>query len=85
MENANLALGAVAATLTTLAFIPQVVKVFRSRSARDISLPTFSALVVGTTLWLIYGILQGDVPLIAANAISLCLVSAVVWAKLKFK
>ena len=85
MDNPILALGLVAATLTTLAFVPQVVRVFRTRSARDISMPTFAALVLGTGLWLIYGILQGDIPLIAANAISLVLVSAVLWGKLKFK
>ena len=85
METATLAVGLAAGALTTLAFIPQVVRVFRTRSARDISLPTFAALVVGTILWLTYGILRGDIPLIAANAISLVLVSAVVWAKLRFK
>ncbi|MSO85667.1 MAG: hypothetical protein EXR02_03320 [Rhodospirillales bacterium] len=85
METATLALGLAAGAMTTLAFIPQVVRVFRSRSARDISLPTFAALVLGTALWLIYGILQGDTPLIAANCVSLVLVSAVLWGKLKFK
>jgi MtN3 and saliva related transmembrane protein len=85
METTILAVGLAAGTLTTLAFVPQVTRVFRTRSTRDISLPTFAALVFGTALWLLYGILLGEIPLIAANGISLALVSAVLWGKLKFK
>lgn len=85
METAALAIGLAAGTLTTLAFVPQVIRVFRTRSTRDISLPTFAALVLGTVLWLIYGIILGEVPLISANGVSLVLVSAVLWGKMKFK
>ncbi len=79
------AVGLAAGTLTTLAFIPQVIRVWRSRSARDISLPTFAALTLGTALWLTYGVLMDDIPLMAANGITLGLVAAVLWAKLRFK
>ncbi len=85
METTILAVGLAAGTLTTLAFVPQVTRVYRTRSTRDISLPTFGALVLGTTLWLAYGILLGELPLIVANGVSLVLVSAVLWGKLKFK
>ncbi len=85
MESAILAIGLAAGTLTTFAFVPQVTKVYRTRSTRDISLPTFAALVLGTVLWLTYGILLSEIPLIAANGITLVLVSAVLWGKLKFK
>ena len=85
METATLAVGLAAGTLTTLAFVPQVIRVFRTRSTRDISLPTFIALVFGTVLWLVYGILLDEFPLIAANGVSFALVSAVLWGKLKFK
>lgn len=85
MEMTILAVGLSAGTLTTLAFVPQVAKVYRTRSTRDISLPSFAALVLGTALWLFYGILLDEIPLIAANGISLALVSAVLWGKLKFK
>lgn len=85
MESAILAVGLAAGTLTTLAFVPQVARVYRTRSTRDISLPTFAALVLGTALWLFYGILLDEIPLIAANGVSLALVSAVLWGKLKFK
>lgn len=85
METATLAVGLAAGTLTTLAFVPQVTRVFRTRSTRDISLPTFVALVLGTALWLAYGFLLGEIPLIVANGVSLVLVSAVLWGKLMFK
>jgi MtN3 and saliva related transmembrane protein len=85
MESAILVIGLAAGTLTTLAFVPQVTKVYRTRSTGDISLATFAALVLGTALWLAYGILLGEVPLIAANGVSLALVSAVLWGKIRFK
>ena len=85
MEPAILALGLAAGTLTTLAFVPQVIKVWRTRAARDISLSTFAALAVGIVLWLAYGVLIGDLPLVAANGVTLGLVAAVLWGKLKFK
>ena len=79
------ALGLAAGTLTTLAFIPQVLRVWRTRSARDISLPTFAALTAGTVLWLAYGILIADGPLMAANGVTLGLVAAVLWGKITFR
>ncbi|MEK7819548.1 MAG: SemiSWEET transporter [Pseudomonadota bacterium] len=85
MDTAVTVVGLGAGTLTTLAFIPQVARIWRTRSARDISLPTFAALTLGTVLWLAYGILLGDVPLMVANGVSLGLVSAVLWGKLTFK
>jgi MtN3 and saliva related transmembrane protein len=78
-------IGLAAGALTTAAFVPQVVKVWRTRSTRDISLPTFAALTAGTSLWLAYGIAAGDVPLIAANAISFAFVAAILVAKIVFK
>lgn len=77
-------LGLAAGTLTTAAFVPQVLKVWRTRSARDISILTFVALLVGTALWLAYGIFAGDLPLVAANSIALFLIGAVLVAKVRF-
>lgn len=78
-------IGLTAGALTTAAFVPQVVKVWRTRSTRDISLPTFAALVAGTCLWLIYGIAVGDAPLIVANTVTFALVVAILVGKLAFK
>ncbi|MBM3564561.1 MAG: hypothetical protein FJX42_00410 [Alphaproteobacteria bacterium] len=85
MDSIVTAVGLAAGTLTTLAFVPQVTRVWRTRSTGDISLPTFAALTLGTMLWLTYGILMDDLPLTAANTVSLALVGAVLWGKLRFK
>jgi len=76
-------LGFAAATCTTLAFAPQFIKVWRTRSTEDISLGMFLVLVLGVALWLLYGLLSGDGPLIASNAITLVLAGAILFMKLK--
>jgi MtN3 and saliva related transmembrane protein len=77
-------IGLIAGALTTLAYVPQVVKVWRSRSARDISLGMFLLMNAGIALWLVYGLLIGSPGLIAANLVTLGLTTAVLVAKLKF-
>ena len=77
-------LGFAAATCTTLAFAPQFIKVWRTRSTEDISLGLFLVLVLGVALWLLYGLLSGDGPLIASNAITLVLAGAILFMKLKY-
>ncbi len=76
-------MGYAAASLTTLAFLPQVHKTWRSGSARDLSLPTLGMMFSGVLLWLLYGIAQSDAPLAAANAATLALVSILVVLKLR--
>ena len=77
-------LGFAAAACTTLAYAPQFVKVWRTRSTEDISLGMFLVLVLGVALWLLYGLLSGDGPLIASNAITLVLAGAILFMKLKY-
>jgi len=60
-------LGFAAASCTTLAYAPQFVKVWRTRSTEDISLGMFLVMVLGLMLWLLYGLLSGDGPLIASK------------------
>lgn len=60
-------IGLVAGTLTSLAAIPQVIKTLRSRHVRDISVWQPLLLSIGVALWMVYGILIGDLPLIVAN------------------
>lgn len=76
--------GMIAGTLTTLAYVPQVVKVWRSRSARDLSLGMFLLMNIGNFLWLVYGLLIASVGLVAANGATLALTVSVLVAKLKF-
>lgn len=66
-------LGLAAATLTTLAFLPQVLKTWRSKSAEDLSVGTFSLFCAGVVLWLIYGLIISDLPIIVANTVTLVL------------
>lgn len=77
-------IGTTAATLTTIAFAPQAIKAWRSRSTADVSLAMFLMLTTGIALWLTYGLLIGDGPLIAANAVTLVLALAILAAKIKY-
>jgi len=64
-------LGFIAAFCTTVAFIPQAVKVYKSRHTKDISLGMFSLLNIGIVLWLWYGLIIKSYPIIISNAITL--------------
>jgi len=77
-------IGIAAAILTTAAYAPQAWQAWRTRSTRDVSLPMFLMMVTGITLWLIYGLMIGDLPLILANAVTLLLAGAILVAKLRF-
>jgi MtN3 and saliva related transmembrane protein len=76
-------LGLAAAFCTTIAFLPQVIKTWRTRSTADISLVMFLVLVLGIVLWLIYGALLGDLPLVAANVVTLGLAGTILVLKIK--
>ncbi len=68
-----------------ISFIPQAVKIYRSKSARDISLLTFLGFTLGITLWLIYGIVIRELPIIFANAGTLILAGLILGMKLRYK
>lgn len=78
-------LGTLAGVLTTVSFVPQVLKTWRTRSTADISLGMFSAFTAGVGLWLVYGILIGEIPIIVANAITLGLAGTILAFKLRYK
>jgi MtN3 and saliva related transmembrane protein len=78
-------LGFAAGTLTTISFVPQVLKAWRSKRCHDLSwgmLITFSA---GVTLWLVYGLLLRAAPIIAANAVTLTLLITIGVLKLRYR
>ncbi len=81
MELGNL-IGYPAATLTTLAFIPQAWQSWKTRDLSGISLPMYALFTLGVALWLGYGIIIGSLPVIAANAVTLLLASIVLWLKI---
>ncbi len=78
-------IGGLAAILTTAAFVPQTLHTFRSRDVSGISLGMYALFVTGVALWLVYGVLRGDWPVIAANAVTLALASAVLLMKLRYR
>lgn len=76
-------LGLAAAFCTTVAYVPQVLKAWRSKSTSDVSLGMFALMVTGVALWLIYGVLLSDLPLILSNAVTLALVFSILLLKLR--
>jgi MtN3 and saliva related transmembrane protein len=77
-------IGLLAATCTTGSFLPQVIRAWRTRSTRDVSALMFVLLVTGNTLWLLYGALIGDLPLVVANLITITLVAIILALKLRY-
>ena len=76
--------GSIAAVCTTGAFVPQVVRVWRLKSAAEISLTTFSVFAAGTFAWLGFGLLIGSLPIILANGITFGLSLLIVGLKLTY-
>ena len=77
-------LGFLAGFLTTISFLPQVVKTWKSRSASDLSLGMLFVFSVGVICWLVYGLLLQEMPMILWNAVTLVLVLIILIMKLKF-
>ncbi len=74
-------LGTLAATLTTLSFLPQALHTLRTRDVSGISLAMYSAFTLGVALWLAYGVMLGEWPIIIANAFTLALASIILFIK----
>lgn len=77
-------IGSFAAVCTTIAFVPQLARVYRRKTARDISLAMFLVFSVGELLWLFYGIFIHSMPVILANAVTLGLAVAILSLKLRY-
>ena len=77
--------GIAAGTLTTIAFVPQVIKTWRSQSADDISMMMFLMFTTGVMMWLIYGISINSWPMIVANTITLVLAVSIIAMKLRYE
>lgn len=76
--------GCVAGLLCTISFLPQVIKIYTSKRTEDISLATFAILSTGVLLWLVYGIMVEDLPIIVTNAVVLVLSLAIVVMKVRY-
>ena len=76
-------IGFAAGTLTTIAFVPQVIKIWKTKSAKDISLGMFVILCTGIILWVVYGILVKSLPVVVANATTLVFALSILVLKMK--
>lgn len=78
-------LGLIAGVLTTIAYVPQLIKTWQSKSAHDLSWSMLIILCTGIILWLVYGTSVHDVPIIAANIVTLLLASVILVLKIKYR
>ena len=81
--NVTTLVGFVAALCTTVSYFPQLKKCWNTGSAGDLSLKMFLTLAAGVALWVVYGVLQQDVVIILANAVSLCLLFGILYFKVR--
>lgn len=77
-------IGHVAGFLTTVAFLPQVIKVWRSQSARDISVGMYGVFIAGLLCWLVYGWRLQAWPIVTANSLTILLAGSVLGMKLRY-
>jgi len=82
--DATVLIGYMAGTLTTVSFLPQVIRSYTTRSTRDISFKMLILFGAGMLLWTIYGILVNSLPIIAANVITFVLVVVLVAMKVHY-
>jgi len=85
MDHGLGAIGYIAALLTTFSSVPQIIRVCRLKESRDISLWTISTLSIGVLLWMIHGIVIGDLPVILANSFSLGLSALMLGLAVKYR
>lgn len=78
-------LGLFAAILTTISFLPQMLKIWRSKSAKDVSFIMLITFMSGLFLWLIYGIILGTWPIILANGVTLGFNFIILWLKIRYR
>ncbi len=75
----------IAATLTTISFLPQAIQTGKTKDTKSISLPMYVAFATGAFLWFVYGIFTNSIPLIIANGITFLLASFILFLKVKYK
>ena len=81
----NTLLASMAAICTTVSFLPQVFKVYRTKHTKDLSLPMYIVFSIGVLLWACYGVATQSWPIIIANSVTLLLSLYILTMKLKYK
>lgn len=77
-------IGFIAGTFTTVSFLPQVFKIYRTKQTRDLSLPMYVILFIGVILWVVYGVLSRSLPVIIANSVVIGLNLYILIMKVKY-
>jgi MtN3 and saliva related transmembrane protein len=85
MQDMALWLGLAAGFLTTAAFVPQVWKIWKTKSARDVSLPAFITFAVGVALWTVFGVVKNEIAITIWNSVTLALAIAILVMKVRYK
>ncbi|MFP3133089.1 MAG: SemiSWEET transporter [Nitrososphaeria archaeon] len=83
--NFTLVLGLVAGFLTTVAYVPEIIKVFNTKDTKGISLLWLLTLLTGVLLWFYYGVLIISIPVMAANGVSAFLILLLIFLKIKYR
>lgn len=78
-------IGLIAATGTTISFLPQAIKIIQTHNTAGISLYMYCLFTIGTFFWLVYGLLTHSLPVIIANGITLIFASVILFYKIRFK
>ncbi len=78
-------LGLIAGVLTTIAYLPQLIKTWQTKSAHDLSWSMLTVLCTGIILWLVYGFYIQNIPIIAANIVTFLFTSMILVLKIKYK
>lgn len=78
-------IGIMAGVFTTLSFLPQVIKAWKTKRTEDLSLSMYLIFVSGVVLWLVYGIIKADLPIILANSVTAILAGSVLIMKMIYK
>ena len=76
-------IGNIAALLTSVSFLPQAIQVIKTKDTKSISLPMYVLFVLGIVMWLIYGIMKNDIPIMIANIVTISLASTILFYKVK--
>lgn len=85
MEELVTFIGLAAAICTTISFLPQAIKTIKTKHTKDLSLGMYAVLTTGISLWLFYGILIKDLPIILANGITLVFTATILFLIIKYK
>lgn len=78
-------IGYIAAFLTSFSMVPQIIRLVKLKESKDVSLTMTMALCLGVLLWFVYGIAIDDIPVIAANGVSFCILGATVILVIKYR